>query len=173
MDMQSYAGHGADSDRDFVDLGSIVEDDTTLVGLADRKQIPESARCSLTARGTLSFRDRAAQTTMDSLSRRAFTHQFSPRSMPPRTATPSTSSRERIASNSRYAANQLDLLGATGDDGSLLVILESPDVAKLDAEPVEDAGELTAQCAVVTRAEPRVRDNAPIWSLTGAIRAPP
>ena len=50
---------------------------------------------------------------------------------------------------------QLDLLGATGDDGSSLVTLESPDVAYLDVDPVDADGELTAQCAVV-----RVRNDA-------------
>jgi hypothetical protein len=52
---------------------------------------------------------------------------------------------------------QLDLLGATADDGALLVTLEAPDVADLDVDPVEDAGELTAQCAVI-----RVRNHADV-----------
>src|ERR1700742_809161 len=43
----------------------------------------------------------------------------------------------------------LDLLGATDDDGSLLVTLESPDITKLDVDSVDDRGELRAQCAVV------------------------
>ncbi len=49
----------------------------------------------------------------------------------------------------------LDLLGATDDDGSLLVTLESPDMIKLDVDSVDDQGELGAQCAVV-----RVRNHA-------------
>jgi hypothetical protein len=51
---------------------------------------------------------------------------------------------------------QLDLLGAIGDDGSPLVTIESPDVAKLDVDPVDDeSGSLTAQCAVI-----RIRNDA-------------
>jgi pectin methylesterase-like acyl-CoA thioesterase len=50
---------------------------------------------------------------------------------------------------------RVDLLGATADDGSPLVTLESPDVAQLDVEPVENAGTLIARCALV-----RVRSDA-------------
>ncbi len=49
----------------------------------------------------------------------------------------------------------VDLLGATADDGSPLVTLESPDVAQLDVEAFENAGTLVARCALV-----RVRSDA-------------
>lgn len=50
---------------------------------------------------------------------------------------------------------QLDVMGATADDGTCLVTLESPDVANLDVDPVDANGELVAQCAVI-----RVRSDA-------------
>jgi pectin methylesterase-like acyl-CoA thioesterase len=43
----------------------------------------------------------------------------------------------------------LDLMGATDEDGSSLVTLESPDAEKLDVDPVEDGERLAAQSAVV------------------------
>jgi hypothetical protein len=49
----------------------------------------------------------------------------------------------------------VDLLGATGDDGSPLVTLEAPDMAHLSVEPVETEGKLIARCALV-----RVRNDA-------------
>ena len=50
----------------------------------------------------------------------------------------------------------VDLLGATGDDGSPLVTLEAPDTNDLDIDPVESReGKLIARCALV-----RVRNDA-------------
>lgn len=49
----------------------------------------------------------------------------------------------------------VDLLGATGDDGSPLAVVEAPDIAELDIEPVESAGQLAGQCSIV-----RVRSDA-------------
>jgi len=50
----------------------------------------------------------------------------------------------------------VDLLGATGEDGSPLVTLEAPDTSDLDIDPVESReGKLFARCALV-----RVRSDA-------------
>lgn len=50
----------------------------------------------------------------------------------------------------------LDLLGATGDDGTPLVTLEAPDTGDLDIDPVESReGKLIARCALV-----RIRNDA-------------
>ena len=51
---------------------------------------------------------------------------------------------------------QVDLLGATGEDGAPLVTLEAPDTSDLDIDPVESRqGKLIARCALV-----RVRNDA-------------
>ena len=44
---------------------------------------------------------------------------------------------------------QLDLMGATDEDGSSLVTLESPDAENLDVEPVQEGEQLAARSAVV------------------------
>ncbi len=157
MDMQSYAGHGADSDRDFVDLGSIVEDDTTLV---EQHSLDDHVALLIAANSGVGavLIDRTGHVKLSGPGG-ADDHGFA---LAPGVYASIQSAidaaedgdavyivagtyREQLTIRSK----QLDLLGATGDDGSLLVTLESPDVTKLDVEPVEDAGELTAQCAVV------------------------
>ena len=55
------------------------------------------------------------------------------------------------------SGKQLDLLGATGDDGSPLVTLESPEMAHLAVEPTVKGGEVTARCALL-----RVRKDAQV-----------
>jgi hypothetical protein len=163
MDMHSLVGQRPDSGQDFVDLDSIVEDSTTLV---EQHSLDDHVALLIAANSGVGavLIDRTGHVKLVGPGG-ADDHGFT---LAPgvyeliQSAIDAAEDGDAVyivAGTYReqltIRGKQIDLIGATADDGSLLVTLESPDVAKLDVDPVEDSGELSAQCAVI-----RVRNHA-------------